>query len=83
MSNFNNNKDKKLRYFLTTYAATTDEGERFLGAMAVITEGTFLNQKRYSKSVMKEAKSNGVTLLYVMLTNFSEISEQDYLEWYE
>lgn len=74
---------KKLRYFLTTYAATTDKGERFLGAMAVITEGIFLNQKRYEKSVKAEAESNGVKLIYVMLTDFSEISEQDYLEWYE
>lgn len=74
---------RKLRYFLTVYAATTDKGERFLGVMAVITEGVFLNQKRYDKSVKAEAESNGVKLVYVMLTNFIEISEQDYLEWYE
>lgn len=73
----------KNRYFIVNYAATTKDEERFLGSTVIITEGTFVNKKRLFNFIKDEGNANGTEITLVLMTSLMELTEKDYLDWYE
>lgn len=73
----------KARYFLVNYAAYMDNGDLFQGLATVITEGKFVNQKRFKKDVKEEGADNEQNIKSVLIGNITELTESDYLDWHE
>lgn len=73
----------KARYFLVHYAAYTEKGEQFLGLCSIITEGNFINKNRFTNDILAEGGENGQVIANVLITQIMELTEKDYLDWYE
>lgn len=73
----------KNRYFLVHYAAYMKSGAQFLGLSTVMTDGTFVNKKRFIEDTKAEGKDNDTNIANVLPIQIMELTEQDYLDWYE
>ena len=73
----------KGRYFLVSYVAHMVSREQFLGLSSVITEDSFINKKRFIKGIIDEGRDNAKFIKSVLITQILELTEQDYLDWYE
>jgi hypothetical protein len=75
---------KQIRYFLVNYAVYTEAGNQFLGLSSVMTEGKYINKDRFIKSIKGEGiENNPDPIKGVIVTGINELTEKDYLDWYE
>lgn len=71
------------RYFLVHYAAYMENGQQFLGLSTIITEGKYINKRRFIKDIKDEGKENGQDIKSILPTQIMELNEKDYLDWHE
>ena len=75
--------EKVNRYFLVHYAAYLESGAQFLGLSTVMTDGAFINKNRFINDTKAEGKENGQDIKNILPIQIMELTEKDYLDWYE
>jgi len=72
------------RYFLVHYQAVTPENHIFMGMLSIMMEdGAFINRKHTERLIKEGASGQDFSKANVVISNIMELSEEDYLDWYE
>ena len=72
------------RYFIVNYEAVTVQNHIYKGILSLVMEdGSFINRKHTEKLIRDNTEGVDLTGATIVITGIMELSEDDYLDWYE
>lgn len=73
-----------MRYFIVNYSAVVGKAEMYMGIVSVVMEdGKYINRKGTELTIKQNLNEGAEKVYQVTITNIIELTEEDYLSWYE